>query len=103
MIRFLFSAAVVFCCAEARADVTLYSQSPNYVDFSGATSTDPLPISADDFTPTAIWQISRATVHGAWRDENEPISPGTTTRSFRIQFYAQFGGVPSDLPFAEFS
>jgi hypothetical protein len=103
MSRFIVSAAVVFCCAEALADVTLYSQSPNYVDFGGATSIDPLPISADDFIPTGIWQLSGAKVHGAWRDENEPIPPGTTTRSFRVQFYADNGGLPSDLPFEELS
>jgi hypothetical protein len=102
VIRNVMIASLTISSARANGDVTLYSQSPNFA-YGGATSIEQLPITADDFTPTGIWQLSSATVQGAWRDADEPIPPGATTRDFRIQFYADNAGLPSDAPFQDFS
>jgi hypothetical protein len=103
MFRYAMIAALVICCCDAKADVTLYFQAPNFLAFGGATSVDPLPISADDFTPTGLWRLSGATFNGAWSDSDETIPPGTTMRDFRIQFYSDNGGLPGDPPFSDFS
>jgi hypothetical protein len=103
MIRILITAAFVIGFSEVTAAVTLYSQTPNFADYGGGTSVDPLPITADDFTPTSIWQISAATFQGAWADDFSVIPPGATTRGFRIQFYRDNAGQPSDVPLEEFN
>jgi hypothetical protein len=95
--------AIAITCGRVMADVTLYSQAPNFLAFGGATSVDPLPISADDFTPTGLWRLSGATLNGAWRDSDETVPPGTTMRDFRIQLYVDNGGLPGDPPFLDVS
>jgi hypothetical protein len=103
MIRILITVAFVLYCGEVMADVMLYSQTPNFFDYGGGTSVDPLPITADDFTPTSIWQLSAATFQGAWADDFNVVPPGTTTRGFRVQFYRDNAGIPGDLPVEEFN
>jgi hypothetical protein len=103
MIRALITAAFVIYCGEVVADITVYSQAPNFFEFGGGTSVDPLPITADDFTPTTTWQLSSATFQGAWADDFNVVPPAATTRDFRIQFYRDNAGIPGDLPFDEFN
>jgi hypothetical protein len=102
MIRILIKAAFIISCGEVMADVTLYSQTPSFVDFGGGTSILPLPITADDFTPTSNWQVSAVTFQGAWGDDFNVVPSGTTTRGFRIQFYRDNAGQPDGAPFEEF-
>ena len=103
MIRHVMVAAITICCGEATAAITLYSQTPNFLAFGGATSVVPLPITADDFRPADAWKVSAATLEGACRNGDETIAPGTTTRDFRIRFYEDVGGLPSDPPVEDFS
>ena len=103
MIRHVMVAAITICCGEATAAITLYSQAPNFLAFGGATSVVPLPITADDFRPADAWKVSAATLQGAWRNGDETIAPGTTTRDSRIRFYEDVGGLPSDPPVEDFS
>jgi hypothetical protein len=93
---------VILAATVAKASI-LYSQAANpaQIGIGGATSYDPLPNSADDFTPDTNWLVTGATFRGMWTT-GSGADPTTPTRPFEFRFYEDANG-PTDPPISTFS
>ena len=102
MLRSLLWIPIALFCANANA-IVLYSQMPDLLHGGGGTSIGFDPITADNFTTDGNWLVTAATFHGSWVADRGAVGPNDTTRQFRVEFYADAGGIPVLNPFEQFS
>jgi len=98
----LYVLFLITLAANASAAV-LYEQvsDPNINNTGAITSYDPLPIAADDFTPSGNWLLTGATFRGDWTT-GSGADPTSASRTSEFNFYADANG-PIDPPIISFT